>query len=749
VFSPTLATVDLFRKKGIRLTLLELHKNDRRCNKFGKDYHNYSRFVKPLVDLQKVGTVDSVELFQFLDVSTKSEKLVTVLLDIIAIMGTARFASFVESLLENAVSNMTASVQNLAVSDASEAQGSPVVSASHDMTSTTYCSPLDSFWKTFHDKLGTSDTVTHLPSKVAALAHTLSQVFGSVQELQQHWLLTFMLPSAFVRQAKFLFTSKAKTAQGRKQFQLKQLECSGVPVPVSFDLLAVVGDLSFRCQLNVQSSDAWRGWAEFSESNASPLDPSATKLYQNGFQTGDLVRISLKVQNLPHPLRLLAVATGRSLQQSPAERELSRQQYDRAQHAYWLDPDVFSQIRHVALLCTLYPANDDESRELKENVLAAASPEQQALVRTATSFVQLLPCTPALFGHLRKNASMTIVSLTKIYSELLPIEWSQLLDMRPTTACALNSHLLEQLNDSSKPTQEGEADSPLDLKHRSRSIHVADAFLDLTEAFSPSFLQSSSLVFENIPRPSVDEEAELCKWWLTILREPSQASTDRKFWRTLRKWIWYSLSKLSPPLCTSLAVSLTNCFGIFESLLAYVATSACSDKPLAFVQGLVGSGKTFNAAQLVAVLAIFSPLKVLWTAHQNVPLSEAAQQLAAWFNFDGQLPHDDRDAGFSPDMAADDDPSAVVASSWVSIRSAIHRKFRRFLGGKLSATCSVDVAFQRRRSYDEVRFHSISCLLITSGSLIAAAKHEFSSFLAYLSEADLIVFDEAQQGALL
>ena len=210
--------------------------------------------------------------------------------------------------------------------------------------------------------------------------------------------------------------------------------------------------------------------------------------------------------------------------------------------------------------------------------------------------------------------------------------------------------------------------------------------------------------------------------------------------------MWYSLLKLSPPLCTSLAMSLTNCFGIFESLLAYIATSAFSNKPLAFIQGLVGSGKTFNAAQLVAVLAIFTPLRVLWTAHQNVPLSEAAQQLAAWFNFDGHLPYDDFDSGLIQDVPATDDGLvAVVASSWIDIRKAIHRKFRRFLGGKLSPTCSIDVSFSRRRNYDESRFRDVSCLLITTGSLIAAAKHEFSSFLTFPGEADLIAFDEAQQ----
>ncbi len=153
-------------------------------------------------------------------------------------------------------------------------------------------------------------------------------------------------------------------------------------------------------------------------------------------------------------------------------------------------------------------------------------------------------------------------------SALLVFFGAQLLDMKPLIASTLSSQFMEQFNLSGLSISEGsssiscpptalpvtpqasirESESVIiDLKHRAASCHIPDAFLDLIDSYSSSFVSASSLAEAAIPRPNLEEEGALCKMWLASLDSANDPSQDRIAWKSKRKWMWYFLLRVSPP----------------------------------------------------------------------------------------------------------------------------------------------------------------------------------------------------------
>jgi hypothetical protein len=162
-----------------------------------------------------------------------------------------------------------------------------------------------------------------------------------------------------------------------------------------------------------------------------------------------------------------------------------------------------------------------------------------------------------LFKKFREGCWVTVAEVTKLYFDLLPLEWTKVLDLRVALASVLHNDLFKTSQDKSDNVLSS-ADWSCVIEPRTDTFHLPDLFIDVIDQFQPEWLTHGKL--DNDAVLAGIEEEWIYEWHRHVV-STSQGRTfsnDRLYWKRQRRCLWQKIVLISPILAESLANALDN-----------------------------------------------------------------------------------------------------------------------------------------------------------------------------------------------
>ena len=172
------------------------------------------------------------------------------------------------------------------------------------------------------------------------------------------------------------------------------------------------------------------------------------------------------------------------------------------------------------------------------------------------------------------------------------------------------------------------------------------------------------------------------------------------------------ITALGPTFIKRLTHALLARDGHFASLLLSTIWGLTAGHTSLCVQGIFGSGKTYNSSLLVIILSTVLGLPTLISSEPNLPLATAADTIC--------------------DLLQDAPPATL-------------QQYARCLAGSLTATTPIDyIAADRAQLFKDDS--PLRCLILTHGFALRHLCTTYSAIPDFIAKVRLSIIDEGQQG---
>ena len=315
LWNPSKHELEGVNQLGYRVVLIQPPKGS---EGYGANGHRYSKLLLPIYNSRLSGELNVGNAGELLDLSGPSERLFSILVFILSLLGVKSLAQFVSTVLDQ-----------------------------NDRWATTPTElPQHVFWNLLQ---------SHISRTQGKLCHTADadtlklievdfhNLFMHIPLMRQRWILFYALPSAFVRQAKGFFDSKP-TQGTRSETPLLSQHCTTPKRTATSTLEAVVGKFAISITLAFAPPEPgdMSGWAVFLPPGVKPASVDVQEYLQRifgqtvkgkgkskgksrssdraalGFQIGDIVQFSLQMDEFPDfpPLQLVGIVRRRNVYKS-------------------------------------------------------------------------------------------------------------------------------------------------------------------------------------------------------------------------------------------------------------------------------------------------------------------------------------------------------------------------------------------------------------------------------------------------
>ena len=339
-----------------------------------------------------------------------------------------------------------------------------------------------------------------------------------------------------------------------------------------------------------------------------------------------------------------------------------------------------------------------------------------------------------LFNLLHKCNSVTTTEWTKLQAALLPAEWTELMELQPSTfpmVCSATPNAEHEPDEESTAGCSGLnrpscsllwlllCSAPAECNRfqdacKDRKLHPEDVIqhyvdptlgLAVAEQLEQLFTEHYADIARSSPKQDDDEEEFPAKPLLSH--------------QLVQENLMLALSILSPTFAHDFLQATMDRYHTVSAFLSHIALHFEGGRQTALVQGLFGSGKTYTAGMLAYITTVLLCERMVWLSHHNKPLEEAASCLNFW----------------------------MEACTLKSCKTTLQLLIKRLLASDQSAKYTlVDLPHEQRGDKTAFRPHILRCMIITTGAFAAACNVPYSSIKSFLLKGVwFLLFDEAQQ----
>jgi hypothetical protein len=241
LWKPSNEEVDGLKQLGFPVKLICLNKHLKRTSQpFGRQHHNYSKLLFPVLEksgdaiLEELGLPQLLELANF---STDGDQFFGVLLSIVGVVSLKTFGSLMLRL---------ASMDPTHLLREQLATGTTGVQPDEQITL-----PGHLFWHLLRCQVAEEEDALRA---LTLLKPFFFEKLDKLESAHQRWLLFFALPGALARH-----TDDAKVSSAN----LTSMDCQTARISATTLLEATSGDLSFKLSFHISKEDAEAGWGIF------------------------------------------------------------------------------------------------------------------------------------------------------------------------------------------------------------------------------------------------------------------------------------------------------------------------------------------------------------------------------------------------------------------------------------------------------------------------------------------------------